>query len=277
MLTCFICAPTTDTLVIPDNIMDILRKELNNIYNSQNLSSEKLDSGEITRCRSIVRSIVCVNNACAVLTDAASDRSYLYTGSMGALLGITERQSLALELNSSDEDLIYNRLHPADLPEKRMLEYEFFKYVDTLPVPDKLRLKATCRIRIKNHRGVYIPVYNTTRLIALSPAGKIWLVFCCYELSETQAGEEGISPTIVNNHSGEILRLSLSERKHTLLTPREKEILSLIKCGMASKQIAEVLGISINTVNRHRQNIIEKLSVANSIEAVTAASAMKLL
>ena len=53
--------------------------------------------------------------------------------------------------------------------------------------------------------------------------------------------------------------------------------LHLIREGKASKQIAAILGISVNTVNRHRQNIIEKLSVGNSIEAITAATAMKLL
>ena len=34
-----------------------------------------------------------------------------------------------------------------------------------------------------------------------------------------------------------------------------------------SKDIAQTLSISINTVNRHRQNILEKLQVNNSIEA----------
>ena len=51
----------------------------------------------------------------------------------------------------------------------------------------------------------------------------------------------------------------------------------LIQQGRASKQIAAALGISVNTVNRHRQNIISKLSVGNSVEAITAAKAMRLL
>lgn len=62
-----------------------------------------------------------------------------------------------------------------------------------------------------------------------------------------------------------------------MLSDREKEVLKLIRDGRPSKQIADMLGISIHTVNRHRQNIIAKLSVGNSIEAVTAAVAMKLL
>ena len=56
-----------------------------------------------------------------------------------------------------------------------------------------------------------------------------------------------------------------------------QEILHLIREGRSSKQIADVLDISIHTVNRHRHNILEKLSVGNSHEAITAASAMRLL
>ncbi len=39
--------------------------------------------------------------------------------------------------------------------------------------------------------------------------------------------------------------------------------------GMISKSIAVKLGLSINTVNRHRQNILQKLRVRNSHEAVS--------
>lgn len=53
--------------------------------------------------------------------------------------------------------------------------------------------------------------------------------------------------------------------------------MTLIMNGNLSKQIAAILGISVNTVNRHRQNIISKLSVNNSAEAISAAISMKLL
>ena len=46
---------------------------------------------------------------------------------------------------------------------------------------------------------------------------------------------------------------------------------------MMSKEIASTLSISINTVNRHRQNILEKLHVSNSIEACRIAKGLKLL
>lgn len=100
---------------------------------------------------------------------------------------------------------------------------------------------------------------------------------CCYDLSPYAGNDVGIAPHIVNNGTGEIRSVNFSEKRRHILSKREKEILRLIQQGHPSKQIASVLGISIHTVNRHRQNIIEKLSVGNSVEAVAAATAMKLI
>ncbi len=53
-----------------------------------------------------------------------------------------------------------------------------------------------------------------------------------------------------------------------ILTTREKEILKLIAEGKASKEIAELLFISIYTVNNHRVNIIKKLKIKKTADLV---------
>ena len=76
---------------------------------------------------------------------------------------------------------------------------------------------------------------------------------------------------------GEVEMLFLLDEHRSILSEREKEILRCIRKGLSSKEIANFFCISVNTVNRHRQNILEKLSVGNSIEACRAAELMKLL
>jgi len=51
-----------------------------------------------------------------------------------------------------------------------------------------------------------------------------------------------------------------------LLTPRELEVTKLIAEGLTSDEIAETLVIAKNTVNRHRDNILEKLGMRNRVE-----------
>jgi DNA-binding NarL/FixJ family response regulator len=53
------------------------------------------------------------------------------------------------------------------------------------------------------------------------------------------------------------------------LTPREKEVLKLIAESFQNKEIAQILGISVKTVEKHRGNLIEKLDLHSST-ALTA-------
>jgi len=52
------------------------------------------------------------------------------------------------------------------------------------------------------------------------------------------------------------------------LTPREREILKLIAEGHSSREIAELLVISIKTVNGHRSKIMGKLDLHNRTELI---------
>jgi len=55
------------------------------------------------------------------------------------------------------------------------------------------------------------------------------------------------------------------------LTPRELEVLELIRDGNRNKQIADKLSISETTVNFHIKNIIDKLQANDRTHAVTIA------
>jgi DNA-binding NarL/FixJ family response regulator len=55
------------------------------------------------------------------------------------------------------------------------------------------------------------------------------------------------------------------------ITPREKEVLTLVAGGQSTKQIADQLGISIRTVETHRINMLKKLEVNNSAELIRKA------
>jgi two-component system, NarL family, response regulator NreC len=52
------------------------------------------------------------------------------------------------------------------------------------------------------------------------------------------------------------------------LTPREHEVLVLIAQGRTNSEIADQLGISAKTVDRHRDNIMEKLNLHSRVDLV---------
>ena len=67
-----------------------------------------------------------------------------------------------------------------------------------------------------------------------------------------------------------VSRAEANDQGSTLknLTERELEVLRLIVDGLTSREIADSLVISPNTVERHRQNIMNKLGLHNRAELV---------
>jgi RNA polymerase sigma factor (sigma-70 family) len=61
------------------------------------------------------------------------------------------------------------------------------------------------------------------------------------------------------------------------LTPREKEVLRLMAEGMASRDIADKLGISYTTVRTHIRSLGSKLGVHSKLEAVVKARELALI
>lgn len=84
-------------------------------------------------------------------------------------------------------------------------------------------------------------------------------------IREVHRGRVFFSPSVAKNlhHPDQRLpiREELLKKKISHLTSREVEILQLIAEGQANKQIAAELKISIKTVEKHRQHLMEKLNI----------------
>ena len=61
---------------------------------------------------------------------------------------------------------------------------------------------------------------------------------------------------------------------HESLTPREREILTLVVSGLLNKQIAAELGISEITVKAHRGRVMRKMRVDSLADLVRVAAAL---
>jgi DNA-binding NarL/FixJ family response regulator len=83
----------------------------------------------------------------------------------------------------------------------------------------------------------------------------------------TMRGESFVYPAavtaLVRNH---LEKSGGGEQQREMLTPRELEVLKLIAEAHSSKEIAQMLVISVKTVERHRANILEKLGMRDRVE-----------
>ena len=84
-------------------------------------------------------------------------------------------------------------------------------------------------------------------------------------IRELRKGRTFFSPAIskrLMDHYRETLVKGMPVRKRTdLLSSREAEVLQLIAEGRANKQIAAELNLSIKTVERHRQRLMNRLGI----------------
>jgi DNA-binding NarL/FixJ family response regulator len=82
---------------------------------------------------------------------------------------------------------------------------------------------------------------------------------------EAKRGNAFFSPSIskrlAENYREAFLNGQPARKRNALLTSRESEVLQLIAEGLANKQIAAELCISIKTVEKHRQQVMNKLNI----------------
>jgi DNA-binding NarL/FixJ family response regulator len=82
---------------------------------------------------------------------------------------------------------------------------------------------------------------------------------------EVAKGGRYFSPAIVkrmrDQQSMPLSREGVRQPKANRLTAREAEVLQLVAEGAANKQVAAELGISIKTVEKHRQHLMDKLNI----------------
>lgn len=74
-------------------------------------------------------------------------------------------------------------------------------------------------------------------------------------------GKIYLSPSIASRMSAAQRRAQQSGGPERPLTERESEVLQLVAEGSANKQIADTLKISIKTVEKHRQHLMDKLNI----------------
>lgn len=80
-------------------------------------------------------------------------------------------------------------------------------------------------------------------------------------IEAVSAGGTFLSPAVSK-------KLFRNQTPRPLLTPREGEILSALGRGESSKQIARDLGLSVRTVEAHRQSIKRRLGIEGQAELI---------
>jgi DNA-binding NarL/FixJ family response regulator len=76
-----------------------------------------------------------------------------------------------------------------------------------------------------------------------------------------------VSRVMLDDYVRQLAERGITDRYDTL-SQREREVFQLIAEGRVNKEIADLLNLSVNTVETHRSRIMEKLDVHSAVEIV---------
>jgi len=82
---------------------------------------------------------------------------------------------------------------------------------------------------------------------------------------------------LVGHQLNECLEPATPRGPESLLSRRERECLDFVAQGLGNREIANTLGLSVDTVKEHIQGLFHKLDVNNRVQAVTRGYALAYL
>lgn len=245
----------------------ITEQKLDRLFSNQDFSHMEGNAEDVDRYLNAAALYAVVENGIAVLSDLKLRRSYLFYGFLGDDLGIAEHGTTRI-LDTIWEEEILSRIKDDDLTRKQADELVFFSYVRKQEKP--MDFYMTSYLTMNDSKGC--PHCVRHRIFYFGSGKTIRYALCLYNPAP---GPQ--AATISNTRTGSEQSMEHATGNGNVLSPREKEVLSLISRGLSSKDIAKALGISVYTVSRHRQNIIEAMKVRNSTEACKMASLLGIL
>lgn len=247
-------------------------KELEAILVGQDFVCNGQSGGELEYYKDIAHGYAMMENSIAVLSDMSAGISYIYYGGFAGRLGLGHERPSETITSIWEEDIL-RLIHPDDLPAKYLHELDFFRFIMNRPAAHRRDFFMADGLRMRTVSGRYVSVLHRLFYVPDRSRESMRLALCLY--GPLPPGF-GVRCTIFDTVSGRVTGLA-SHGSTGLLSDRELQVLRLISNGMSSKDIAEELSISINTVNRHRQNILDKLHVQNSMAACRMAVRLRLI
>lgn len=141
----------------------------------------------------------------------------------------------------------------------------FYNYLGGIPSEEHQDVRAAIYYRFRSAKGQYIHLNDEKAALSLHGGGNFY-----YALFQNISDCRPFTGVRV-----EIFRRSLQMKriveckpsaKHIIRSKREGELVSLIRQGLSTKEIAHYLKISPNTVRNLKSKLFEKYGASNSIE-----------
>jgi DNA-binding CsgD family transcriptional regulator/PAS domain-containing protein len=255
------------------NKMDKLLEEYKEIMIAQQFDEADLDYSILEHHKHFLSQLSLVSNSGVAVFDMYHQQHVFVSYNFTDLFGYDMN---SLEKNGND--YFDEHVHPDDIPVLMRNGVDFLRLF-YIHKEEFSNCKLINEYRIRNCHNDYVRIIEQHQILEFDKKGNAWLSLSIWDISPDQSTFQGVRSKLLNCKTGvyHSLQELLPTSHQASLSPREIEILQLVRDGLLSKEISEKLSISVHTVNTHRQKILIKLNVDNSMEAVKYASELGLL
>ena len=185
------------------------------------------------------------------------------------------------ELKDKGMRFFWSRIHPDDVEPWLSELNELMSFtIGKISISDRKKMSYTWNFRFKNAKGNYVNIIQNTTPLEFDIENKPIIGLAHYTVLDhnikidvcatakfLNANNE-YETKYFNNFSQKLLSNSVSNR--------ERDIIRLLVLNYSSKEIANKLSISSNTVDTHRRNILKKLNISSTGELVAMLKMNKL-
>jgi len=194
----------------------------------------------------------------AYIIDYVNDRVLYATKGCSFLLGYTYK-----ELES-------NYVYSEDLPMVSAIDRQVFDFFYSLPKHRRLSCYLTSDFRIQSGKDKATLVSHKCSVLDLTPCGTLRLTLCIDSYPTSDKPGAAYMKMTDTNTVFEFIKSSqrFVEVKTQRITSKATEVLILAGNGKSEADIAEALGISVNTVKYHKKKIFAQTGAKNITEAV---------
>lgn len=173
-------------------------------------------------------------------------------------------------LRNSRIEKFFNNIHPADHEDLLSCFGFVHDLLESVHPEEHVNYRMIFHYRFRRPDGQYMYIYDEKATLNLGGSGNLY-----YALLRDISGEKAFTGVKVEAfQQGETLE-KIKEFKpsseHLSLSKREQQLVTLIKQGLSTKEIAWHLNISHNTVRNIKSKMFEKFNVNNSIELLNIA------
>jgi DNA-binding NarL/FixJ family response regulator len=199
----------------------------------------------------------------------ADDHPVVIAGLRATIEKKAEDIKIIAEASTGKEVLEIAKKYPADV------------YILDISMPVLNGIETASRLKKSNPRSniIILSIHNSSAFVekAFESGVKGYILKesatedIVYAIRQVYLGKyflsPGISKIMVNGFLG---RIKDRDRTKTvaIITKKEMDILQLLGEGSTTKEIAQQLNISLNTVKVHRKNIMQKLDIHESAKLI---------